>query len=85
MLLGCNHCPDGLSITISSAYPLKPRRALEINPNSYEAWYERGKLLMNEDEDEAIESLDKALEINSNSHEAWLKRGGSSGFEGINV
>ncbi|MCL1492076.1 MAG: hypothetical protein M1G31_15185 [Pseudanabaena sp. Salubria-1] len=31
MLLGCNHCPDGLSITISSAYPLKPRRAEEKN------------------------------------------------------
>ena len=30
MLLGCNHCPDGLSITISSAYPLKPRRATKI-------------------------------------------------------
>ena len=28
VLLGCNHCPDGLSITISSAYPLKPRRAI---------------------------------------------------------
>ena len=27
VLLGCNNCPDGLSITISSAYPLKPRRA----------------------------------------------------------
>jgi transposase len=30
VLLGCNHCPDGLSITISSAYPLKPRRAKKI-------------------------------------------------------
>ena len=30
VLLGCNHCPDGLSITISSAYPLKPRRAAII-------------------------------------------------------
>jgi hypothetical protein len=26
-LLGCNHCPDRLSIAISSTYPLKPRRA----------------------------------------------------------
>ena len=33
VLLGCNHCPDGLSITISSAYPLKPRRAYVLNSN----------------------------------------------------
>jgi hypothetical protein len=26
-LQACNHCPERLPITISSAYPLKPRRA----------------------------------------------------------
>ena len=30
-LLGCNHYPERFSITISSAYPLKPRRASNIS------------------------------------------------------
>jgi predicted ATP-dependent endonuclease of OLD family len=34
VLLGCNHCPDRLLITISSAYPLKPRRANNLNIDS---------------------------------------------------
>ncbi|MEG4326652.1 tetratricopeptide repeat protein, partial [Microcoleus sp. herbarium5] len=51
-------------------------KALEIQPDSYEAWNYRGRALGNLGRlEEAIASLDKALEIQPDDHEAWYIRG----------
>jgi tetratricopeptide (TPR) repeat protein len=51
-------------------------RALEIKPDSHEAWYGRGTALPKlERYEEAIASYDRALKIKPNSHEAWYGRG----------
>ncbi|MBC6455787.1 MAG: tetratricopeptide repeat protein, partial [Hormoscilla sp. SP5CHS1] len=51
-------------------------KAVEIKPDDYEAWYNRGIAL---DElsryDEALASFDKAIEIKPDYQSAWWRRG----------
>ncbi len=50
--------------------------ALEIKPDSHEAWNNQGSALGKlEKYEEAIASYDRALEIKPDSHEAWNNRG----------
>ena len=47
-------------------------RAIEINPNDAEAWYNKGAVLGNLGKhDEALKCFDKAIEINPNDAEAY--------------
>ncbi len=51
-------------------------RALELRPNDYWAWYQRGNVLEDLSRtEEAIASYDKALEIKPNDYWAWYRRG----------
>jgi tetratricopeptide (TPR) repeat protein len=51
-------------------------KALELQPEFYIAWGNRGNALFNlERYEEAIASFDKALEIKPDSHNAWNNRG----------
>ncbi len=51
-------------------------KAVEIKPDYYEAWYNRGGALSELDQlENAITSYDKAVEIKPNFHEAWYNRG----------
>ncbi|WP_017326535.1 tetratricopeptide repeat protein [Synechococcus sp. PCC 7336] len=51
-------------------------KAIEFNPNFYQAWNNRGLALYKLGRyEQAIISLDKALEINSDLYEAWYNRG----------
>ncbi len=50
-------------------------RAIEINPNLYHTWYEKGNSLGILGEiDEAIECYDKAIELKPEFHEAWFNK-----------
>ena len=60
VLLGCNHCPDGLSITISSAYPLKPRRAINF--------VSTGKNVVAHDLKKGIPFADNSFDVVYHSH-----------------
>jgi tetratricopeptide (TPR) repeat protein/CHAT domain-containing protein len=51
-------------------------KALEIQPDYYAAWHDRGVVLNKlERLEEAIASYDKAIEIQPDLHEAWTSRG----------
>jgi len=51
-------------------------KAIEIQPDKHEAWYNRGVALSALGQHKAeIASYDKAIEINSDYHEAWNNRG----------
>lgn len=51
-------------------------KALEIQPNIYEVWFNRGNVLAKLGRfEEAIFSYDKAVEIQPNFQEAWHNRG----------
>jgi len=53
-------------------------RAIELNPNSYEAWYGRALALEFQSGNharEAIRSLDRAIELNNSFYLAWVTRG----------
>jgi len=70
---------QGLLYDFAEEYP-KARssydKALEIKPDSYGAWNNRGNALGNLGRwEEAIASYDKALEIKPGLHEAWNNRG----------
>ena len=53
-------------------------RAIEINPQYTDAWYNKGETLRRQDKyDEAIQAYDKAIKINPQSQrpgaiKAWL-------------
>ncbi|MFM6040515.1 MAG: CHAT domain-containing protein, partial [Sphaerospermopsis kisseleviana] len=51
-------------------------KAIEINPDFYQAWHARGGALHNLMQyEEALASYDKALEIKPDYHYAWIGRG----------
>jgi len=57
-------------------------KAIEINPNSANAWNNKGlALVLLSNYDEALKCYDKAIEINPNSANAWRNRG--SFFNGL--
>ena len=47
-------------------------KAIELDPNYVDAWYNKGVVLDNLGEhEEAIECYDKALELDPNNADAW--------------
>ncbi|MEB3282207.1 MAG: tetratricopeptide repeat protein [Lyngbya sp.] len=51
-------------------------KAIKMNPNLEEAWYNQGNILVRFSRyTEALKSYEKALEINSKKYEAWYNRG----------
>ena len=54
-------------------------KAIEINPQKEDAWYNKGNTLYRLNKsDEAIKAFDKAIEINSQASYAWYKKGALS-------
>jgi len=50
-------------------------KAIEINPNDSDAWYNKGVALDNLNKsDEAIKAYEKAIEINPNDSDAWYNK-----------
>lgn len=50
-------------------------RAIEVNPEGFAAWYNKGiSLRFLGEKDAALEAISKALDINSNIQEAYFKR-----------
>ena len=76
VLLGCNHCPDGLSITISSAYPLKPRRAIKFDKSTIIEKIQTPKKFEN-----SFNLLDKDLKKLTQKAISNLLNGNFSGIE----
>jgi tetratricopeptide (TPR) repeat protein len=55
-------------------------KAIEVNPNYEEAWYNKGNELSKlERHAEAIECYDKAIELNPNDDDAWYNKGNEFG------
>lgn len=55
-------------------------QALELNPNSWEYWFNRGLTLFHlENFAEAIASYDQAIELKPDYYKAWYNRGGTLG------
>ncbi len=51
-------------------------KAIEINPQDSDAWYNKGVALDKLDKsDEAIKAYDKAIEINPQNSDAWYNKG----------
>ncbi|ABA21830.1 TPR repeat protein [Trichormus variabilis ATCC 29413] len=59
-------------------------QAIQLNPNSYEYWFNRGLTLFHlERFVEAIASYDQAIEIKPDYYKAWYNRGGTLGQLGL--
>ncbi|MBD2345392.1 CHAT domain-containing protein [Anabaena subtropica] len=59
-------------------------QAIQLNPNSYEYWFNRGLTLFHlERFVEAIASYDQAIELKPDYYKAWYNRGGTLGQLGL--
>ncbi|QLE55188.1 tetratricopeptide repeat protein [Nostoc sp. TCL26-01] len=59
-------------------------QAIQLHPNSYEYWFNRGLTLFHlERFSEAIASYDQAIELKPDYYKAWYNRGGTLGQLGL--